>query len=222
LEFLTLRPEVMLQRRQHFVRQGCFLGDEAAAIGTLAVVGSTRATLRRQVMIANFLTIMRGDTGTHHIKIRAIRIALGGPWPYTAQTLSHGSILIVSGFQPSDRRNQGTLDSAQKLSCVDVMANRNSWGCSADPDSDATRSLNNNWLVHNVNGATMLAPWEPIFDWLRRKKIASDLFDHLIYLNRKTWANYSSSYDLLDGCVPQSPTMREKQKIARKIRASYY
>jgi hypothetical protein len=30
-------------------------------------------------MIANFLAIMHGDTGMHHIEIRAIRLALGGP-----------------------------------------------------------------------------------------------------------------------------------------------
>jgi hypothetical protein len=83
--------------------------DKVAEIRTLAVFRSTKATPRRQVMIANFLAMMRGDTGTHHIKIRAIRLALGDPSPYTTQTLSHEIILIVSGFQSSNRRNQSTL-----------------------------------------------------------------------------------------------------------------
>ncbi len=112
LEFLPQRPVVMLQRRQSFVRQGRFLGNKVAEIRTLAVVRSTRTTLRRQVMIASFLAIMRGDTGTRHIEDRAVRLALGGPSPHTTQTLSHGIILIVSGLQSSDRRNQGTLYNA--------------------------------------------------------------------------------------------------------------
>ncbi len=87
LKFLTQRPEVMPQRRQRVVRQGRFLRDKVAEIRTLAVVRSTRATLRRHVMIANFLAVVRGDTGTHHIKIRAIRLALGGPRPVSKTQL---------------------------------------------------------------------------------------------------------------------------------------
>jgi hypothetical protein len=109
MEFMTQRSEVMLQSHQCFVRQGGFLRDKVAEIRTLAVFRSTRVTLRRQVMIANFLAMMRGDTGTHRIKIRAIRLALGGPSPNTTQALSHEVILIVSGFQSSNRRNQSTL-----------------------------------------------------------------------------------------------------------------
>ncbi len=105
---------------QMFRETSRFLEGNVAEIRTLAVVRSTRATLRHQVMIANFLAIIRGNTGTHHINIRAVLFALGGPSPYTAQTLSHGIILIVSGFQSSDRRNQGTLYNARKLRCIDV------------------------------------------------------------------------------------------------------